>query len=167
MPAYNPAQLLRALHAQGVEFVVIGQTAAVLHGAPGITQDVDIVLHVTVDNAERLVEALLSIGGSRVTEGTGTGEGAPPDERDVLGHQPTRYVTAFGVLDVLPFVKGVGDYGRVRERAARVDVEGFEVLVAELEDIIASKEALGRSKDRAQLPALYATLNVLRAEQGQ
>lgn len=157
MATYDPERLLRALRDHAVEFVVIGQTAAALQGAPAMTQDLDITHEAGVDNVERLVEALLTIAARRIPDASGGHEGAPPDERELLGQQPVRYTTEFGVLDVVPVVRGVGGYDRLRQRAVVVDLEGVQVVVASLDDVIASKEALGRPKDRAQLPALYAT----------
>ncbi len=50
------AALLRALVAGGVEFVVVGGVAAVLHGAPITTRDLDIVPSRDRDNVERLAQ---------------------------------------------------------------------------------------------------------------
>jgi hypothetical protein len=45
--------LLTALVDGGVEFIVVGDVAAVLHGAPTTTQDLDIVHRRAADNAKR------------------------------------------------------------------------------------------------------------------
>jgi hypothetical protein len=61
-----------------------------------------------------------------------------------------------GPIDVVPFTAGVGGYEDLVGRAQPYEVSGRQVLVASLEDVIASTEALGRPKDRAHLPSLYA-----------
>jgi hypothetical protein len=48
-----------------------------------------------------------------------------------------------------------GGYRQLIERANRVVVGGVEVLVADLDDVIRSKELAGRPKDLRVLPALY------------
>jgi hypothetical protein len=57
----DPLALLDALNAAGVEYVVIGGAAAVLHGAPVTTQDLDIVHRLTPENAARLERVLRAI----------------------------------------------------------------------------------------------------------
>jgi predicted nucleotidyltransferase len=55
----------------------------------------------------------------------------------------------------------------VRSRASDVDVGGEQVRVASLEDIIASKRAAGRAKDRAVLEILEKTVRVRDATSGR
>jgi hypothetical protein len=50
--------LIHELLDGGVEFVLVGGTAAVLHGAPIVTHGVDIVHRQTAENVERLVKVL-------------------------------------------------------------------------------------------------------------
>jgi len=65
-------------------------------------------------------------------------------------------------VDVL-FDQMAGDFKfeAVRARAVKVPLENIHVLVACLEDIIASKRAANRPKDLAQLPILVSTQRVL------
>ena len=55
---FSVEPLLRRLDAAGVEFVVIGGIAAIAHGSPQITRDLDIVFATTDANLERLGRAL-------------------------------------------------------------------------------------------------------------
>lgn len=50
--------LADALKMEGVEYLIIGQGAAILMGFPGTTQDVDLFLPKSRDNAEALIRAL-------------------------------------------------------------------------------------------------------------
>ena len=50
--------LIDALVAGGVEFIVVGGIAAVLHGAPISTRDLDIVHARDAENVERLMAVL-------------------------------------------------------------------------------------------------------------
>lgn len=158
----DPVALLRVLAEHGVEHLVIGHAAAVLHGSPTVTEDVDVTPRRDVENAERLTTALTTVGARHAPAEPGGPPGAPVDERDFLGWRPLRYLTDVGPVDVVPEPMAIGGYEDLLPRAARFLVGGVEVLAAALDDVIASKGALDRPKDRAQLPALYATRSVLR-----
>src|SRR6478609_7088814 len=54
----DPAVALRTLCQHGVAFVVVGNVAGVLHGAPLTTFDVDIVHQRSDENIARLMAAL-------------------------------------------------------------------------------------------------------------
>jgi hypothetical protein len=158
----DPVALLRALHDGQVEFVAVGQSALIMFGAPNVTGDVDITPRQHVANAERLADALSRLEARHVAAGEVTD--APVDQRDFLGCRTLHLRTALGHLDVVPWLTGVGSYDEVRPRAISVEVSsGVHVLAAHPEDVLRSKEALGREKDRAALPQLRrwrATLDV-------
>lgn len=61
MSANEYLQLLRLLTGAGVDFVVVGGTAAVLHGASTATYDLDVLMPFTPDNCARLLQALSGI----------------------------------------------------------------------------------------------------------
>lgn len=54
----NLAALIERLASAGVEFIVVGGAAAVLHDAPTSTIDLDIVHRQTPDNVNRLMDVL-------------------------------------------------------------------------------------------------------------
>ena len=152
MSALDPLLILRTLAEHGVDAVVIGQAAAVLHGHPETTVDVDVLVSLELSNTERLAEALHQLGARHA------GSDAEPDERDfVVGlRQMLAFDTTAGRVDVLPAASGLGGYDDVAPRAITVDLGGFTVLVATLDDVIASKEAAGRPKDLRRLDSLRA-----------
>lgn len=167
MAQFDPAAILRVLTEHGVVFVVVGHTAAILHGSPTVTDDVDVTPARDIDNAERLYEALTSMHAVHRVPNAAPVDPLPVDERDFLRWQAQSYTTDFGPLDVVPFTVGVGGYEAVAAQAQTFDVGGVRISVASLDDVIASKEALGRPKDRSQLPALYATRAALLARQNE
>ena len=65
-------------------------------------------------------------------------------------------VTRFGDLDIAFEPAGVADYSQWEKDATLVTVLGVPVQIASLDDIIRSKEAADRNKDRLQLPILRA-----------
>ena len=61
MPPARFAELLGALAAGEVDFVVVGMTAGILHGAPVSTLDLDIVHARSADNVARLLRVLAGL----------------------------------------------------------------------------------------------------------
>jgi hypothetical protein len=151
--ALDPERLLRSLVEHEVEFCVIGAVAAWLQGNPTTTLDLDVMPVRDLDNADRLAAALNSLE-ARTRGGKVLGGG------DFLGWQPQRFDTDAGPLDVVPIAAAIGGY----EDVATIELAlgDFSVRVITLDEVIASKEQLGRPKDAAALPALYATREALR-----
>jgi len=64
-------------------------------------------------------------------------------------------VTEIGYLDVVLRPRGFEEgYRALAPRAITVEVDGVEVVIGDLDDLIVSKELLGREKDRQHLPEL-------------
>ncbi|HET7443978.1 MAG TPA: hypothetical protein VFJ57_04900 [Solirubrobacterales bacterium] len=156
MTALDPERLLRSLVEHEVEFCVIGAVAAWLQGNPTVTLDLDVMPVRDLDNADRLAAALNSL------EARTRGRDAPTalDGGDFLGWQPQQFDTDAGPLDIVPIAAAIGGY----EDVATIELAlgDFSVRVITLDEVIASKEQLGRPKDTAALPALYATREALR-----
>lgn len=156
MSELDPERLLRALVDHEVEFCVIGAVAAWLQGSPAVTLDLDVMPRRDLDNADRLAAALNSLG-VRDREGGGplNLEGA-----DFLAWRTQRFDTGAGPLDVVPLAAGIGGF----EEVATVELALGEITVRvlTLDEVIASKEKLGRPKDVAALPALYAARDAQR-----
>lgn len=71
-------------------------------------------------------------------------------------------------VDFLAVAAGIRSVASLRSRATTVRIEGEVLMVASLDDIIASKRSAGRSKDKAVLDVLEKTLKEIKsqAEQG-
>jgi hypothetical protein len=153
---FDPERLLCALVDQGVEFCVIGAVAAWLQGSPSVTPGLDVMPRRDLDNAERLAAALNSLAACRRSTGTALDlEGA-----DFLGWEAQGFDTDAGPLDVVPSAAAIGGF----EDATTIELALGElsVRVITINEVIASKEKLGRPTDTAALPALYATREALR-----
>jgi hypothetical protein len=137
--AADQLELLRALERHGVEFVVVGGVAAQVHGWEGATADLDVAVSREGSNVQRLNRALW-----------GVGAGDP-----VVGGLGTAFRTRYGRLEIVRKADGIGEYRDwVRNaKAHRVD-DGLTVVVAAPDDILRSKEACGREKDRVALPQM-------------
>lgn len=152
------AGLIAALCDNGVEFVVVGGSAAVLLGAPVTTLDVDVVYRRTPENAARLHQALVELAA----------EARPriPDRKLVPTHDalenargPILLSTPQGPLDLLPVLDPVGGYEALLDRSKPIVITGKEVLVIDLDTLIQSKQHANRPKDRLTLPILLALRN--------
>lgn len=158
----DPARLLGTLERHGVRYVVIGAIAAIAQGYPLATEDLDITPENELDNLERLAAALEELGARlRVPGGLTEGVPLPIDPRLLAQSDLWSLTTDAGDLDLVFTPAGTAGYSDLRRDALELDL-GVSVLVASLRDVIRSKEAAGRPKDLAQLPALRQTLEVLR-----
>ena len=165
MATFDPLRLLETLVNHEVEFIVIGQIAAVLQGHAETTVDLDILPRQSVVNAEQLADALRSLNATHVGPGTDDSEPIGVDDQDFVGWREVRsFDTAAGRIDVIPVAAGIGTFDDNRDGAVAIDLDGFEVLAAPLDAIIASKEASGRPKDRRRLPSLQEFREHLGAE---
>jgi len=155
---FRPDQILGVLRTHQVEFVVIGGFAAILHGSPLPTLDIDITPRAGHENLARLSAALRELDArARAVE---------LDEPVPLGHdadslgavQVWNLATPYGDLDLSFTPAGTQGYQDLRRDAVELSFHGVRVLVASLADVVRSKEAAGRDKDRRALPVLREIL---------
>jgi hypothetical protein len=156
MTELDPERLIRALLDQEVEFCVIGAVAAWLQGNPTVTLDLDVMPRRDLENADRLAAALNALD-ARLP---GDDEPKALDGADFLGWQSRRFETDAGPLDVVPHAAAIGGFEDVA--TIELSLGDLAVRVITIDEVIASKEKLGRPKDTAALPALHATREALR-----
>jgi hypothetical protein len=158
MAEFNPQAILETLDRHDVRYVLIGGLAAVLHGAPHVTTDVDIVPEEGKQNLERLSAALRELG-ARIRV-TGEPDGIPFDHaaESLARVRVWNLTSPLGDLDITFEPSGTQGYEDLRRDVVRLNVHGIDVPVASLADVIRSKEAAGRPRDRAVLPALRELL---------
>lgn len=168
MAEFDPVASLRILVRHSVDFVVIGGIAARLRGAPLLTEDIDITPATDRDNLKRLASALEELG-ARLR--TATEPDGVPFPFDPLLLEPATVwdlTTKHGDLDLAVSPAGTQGYDDLVRDADRLTVAlepKLEVMVASLADVIRSKEAAARAKDRAALPLLRRTLEELESDQ--
>jgi hypothetical protein len=139
-------ELLAALRAQGVRFLVIGAHALAAHGIPRATGDLDVWVSMEPDNARRVWRALVDFG-------------APVDALDItpadfetrgrvvqLGTPPRR-------IDILTEISAV-EFEDAWATRLMAEVEGMELAFLGRESLIKNKIASGRPKDLADVQAL-------------
>ncbi len=155
MVELQPERLLRELAVRGVDFVVIGGIAAVLHGSAQNTFDLDITFATDATNLELLGEALIALQASLRA---GAAEDVPfvPDHRLLRKVDVLTMNTPLGMFDILARPKGAPPYEQMRAAAKRVRIDDFGILIASLDDLIAMKLAAGRPKDLVAVDELRA-----------
>ncbi len=145
-----------------IDFVLIGGLAMRAHGSDYFTTDVDFAYAVNIENTERLAAFLPTIH-ARVL-------GRPSNDNFVITPETLRKVrflnlkTDFGSVNVMREIPGVDSFDDLRERAVPLDLGGFVVRVASIDDLIAMKGAANRPKDQIHLLELLA-LKKLMTEQ--
>ena len=159
---FDPKPILQVLQEHDVVFVVVGVMAAVAQGSPVPTRDLDVTPSREAENYERLAAALRDLGAQlRLPDGTGVE--FPIEPHYLAGNTAWTLLTRFGVLDLVFVPAGTHGFDDLRRHAVQLDLDtGKPVLVASLIDVIRMKEAAGRPKDQAALPAIRQTLEVIR-----
>jgi hypothetical protein len=160
---FDPDRLLTTLSEAGVRFILVGGMAAILHGDVGVTVDLDLVPEHESQNLERLARVLRALE-ARMRTGDVPG-GLDFDCSGTFLHNFPRdsilnLTTSAGDLDLTFQPSGTRGYADLRRDAIEIEVaDGVCILVASLADVIRSKEAAGREKDRLVLPRLRRLLN--------
>ena len=143
-PEFHPLQaeeIARAFHEEGVDYLFLGKSGAILLGYPGTTQDVVVFPARTPENGRQITVALRKIGFD-IT---------PELERQIVAAKDFVQIKN-GPFDVdLVFAPdGIANFEEARLRGVTVGI----FHVANLRDIIASKRASGRERDLLELPML-------------
>ena len=141
---YKQAEEIRdAFVRHGVRYLFLGNSGAILLGFPDTTQDAYVFVEKAESNGRAIVAALRDMGFG--IDDTQSAEILRGKDFVQLKNGPFD-------LDLVFAPDGIETFADAWQR--HVEVEGF--LVCSLDDIIASKEATGRVKDRESLPRLRA-----------
>ena len=155
-------RIVSTLSRHRVAYVLVGGAAAVAHGSPLPTEDVDVTPARDRPNLDRLAAALRELDARLRTSKEPNGVPFPVDG-GFLSTTPLmlNLVTDAGDIDLTIAPSGFPEgYDTLAPRAIEVEFgDGVKVLVAALDDIIASKRSANRAKDRAALPYLEALAN--------
>jgi len=153
-PELKVSSLFARLASARVDFVVIGGIAVIAHGYERNTKDLDICYSPDGANLEALGGVLVDLG-ARLR---GIDEQIPfvPDSRTLRRTQMLTLDTLDGGLDLLVDPAGSPSYETLKANAERIEFDGFEVLIASLEDLLAMKRAANRPRDLPDIEALTA-----------
>lgn len=136
-------EIAAAFEKHRVRYLFIGKSGAILLGYPDTTQDADVFVEKSPENGRALIAALTELGFPLTAE----------QEAEIVGGKDFVQLRQ-GPFDIdLVFAPdGIDSFADAESRALRV--EG--IAVCHIDDIIRSKEAAGRVRDRESLPRLKA-----------
>lgn len=139
-------EMLECLSEEGVNFLLIGAYALAVYGYPRATKDIDFFVRASPANASSLMRALSRFGAPL----TGISESDFASEGIVfqIGNSPRR-------IDILTRISGV-DFEKAYAKRNVVNVDGLEIPVISMSDLITNKRATGRTQDLADVEKLEA-----------
>jgi nucleotidyltransferase AbiEii toxin of type IV toxin-antitoxin system len=131
--------LILALQANEVRFVIVGAHAMAAHGVPRATGDLDVLVAPDAENAARLVQALERFGAPLESHGVSARDFERTGTVYQIGLPPRR-------IDLMTSISGV-DFEEAERTAIAVDLEGLSLPILGRRQLIANKRASGRPKD--------------------
>ncbi|MBX3186593.1 MAG: hypothetical protein KF819_06245 [Labilithrix sp.] len=144
-------RVARALADAKLDAVLIGNAAAALQGAPVTTLDFDFFFRDTPANRRKLVRFARTLGAVVLR---------PYYPASSLYRVVDDDLTL--QVDFMGAIHGLRSFEGAKKRASALLIGETTLLVAALEDILKSKSAANRPKDRAVIPVLEATLDAKR-----
>lgn len=139
--------IIEALLDADARFLVVGAHALAVHGVPRGTQDLDIWVDPTEENAQCVWFALDHFGAPAEALDITRADLVRPDTVIQFGLPPNR-------IDLLTGLSGVSDFALAWEDRAEHEVRGRNVPFLGRATLVATKKATGRTKDLADLEAL-------------
>lgn len=131
---------------QRVEFILVGGYALAVHGAPRFTEDIDLMVLISPENADKLYTVLedFGFGGAGITRN----DFLEADQVIQLGLAPNR-------IDLLTGISGV-TWHEAWETRTHTKLDGLEIPVIGKDALIRNKQATGRPQDHADVARLLA-----------
>ena len=141
--------MLRALSDENVRFILVGAYALAAHGYPRATMGIDIWVMPSPENADAVLRAVSRFGAplnnltkeDLLKDGTIFQIGVAPRRIDII-------TGASGLL-----------FEPTYQNSISVNIEGIEVRIPSIDDLILNKRTTGRTKDLADAEALEASKN--------
>lgn len=146
----NPdfAEFFKSLNSHKVRFVVVGGYAVIFHTKPRATEDLDILIEATPENAQRLMKALAEFGFCGI--GLKESDFTTSKQTVQLGYPPNR-------IDINTSITNV-EFGDAFARRSESTYGGVPVAYLSVTDLLRNKEAVGRDKDLLDVKLLKMRL---------
>ncbi len=152
----NFEAILEVLARHRVDFVLVGGVAAVLHGVPGTTFDLDIVQSRDPANIDRLLSALRELDAIYRIQPS---RRLVPNASHLTSGGHNLLLTKFGPLDVLGTIGHGHAWNELIEHCNSLPLDnGLTIAVLNLPMQITVKEEVAGEKDNIMLPLLRRTL---------
>jgi len=141
-------EMLQCLLEEDVRFLLVGAYALAVHGYPRATKDIDFFVWATPSNAANLMRALAKFGAPMegISESDFSSEGVVFQ----IGNSPRR-------IDIVTNIDGV-QFDQAYANRTICSIEGMDVPVISLEDLIRNKRSSGRKQDLADVEKLESQL---------
>jgi predicted nucleotidyltransferase len=137
-------EMLQCLLEEKVKFLLVGAYAVAVHGFPRATKDIDFFVWATPENAANLVRALARFGApiDDISESDFSTAGTVFQ----IGNGPRR-------IDIITSISGV-EFEHAYANRKNISLEGMQIPVISVPDLIANKRASGRTQDLADVQKL-------------
>jgi hypothetical protein len=141
--------MLRALSEEKVRFLLVGAYALAAHGYPRATMDIDIWVMPSSSNADAVLRALRRFG-------------APLHNLTKEDLQKDGIIFQIGVaprqIDIITTASGL-QFEDTYGQSLSLNIEGIELHIPSIDDLIRNKRAVGRTRDLADVEALESLKN--------
>ena len=142
----DSTDMLRALSVEKVKYLLVGAYAMAAHGYLRSTLDIDFWVLQSPQNADAVMRALQRFG-------------APLHNLTAEDLQQDGTIFQIGIaprrIDIITEASGL-EFEEVYERSEPIAIEGIEVRIPSIADLIRNKRSTGRTKDLADAEALEA-----------
>jgi hypothetical protein len=139
-------EILQCLAEEDVKFLLVGAYALAAHGYPRATMDIDLWVRPTPENAEAVLRALRKFGAP--LHGLTLPDLRKDDTVFQIGVAPRR-------IDILTGASGL-HFDEAFNNSSAIEIEGLQVRIPSIDDLIRNKRASGRTRDLADVEALEA-----------
>lgn len=126
---------------RNVDFLLVGGYALAFHGAPRFTEDIDLMVLVSSENADKLHAVLTDFGFGAA--GITREDFLESEQVIQLGRAPNR-------IDILTGISGV-TWQQAWASRTLVNLDGLEIQVIGKTELIQNKRATGRPQDLADI----------------
>lgn len=158
-------KIFKILARHEIEFILVGGMAAILHGSPLSTEDLDLVYDPSSENVARLAEAMEELEACYLDP---AGRHIVPDVSKLTTMRMHLLRTKHGRVDLLKTIEPDLGFEDLVSNSRLFEIEGTPLQVLELGAIIDSKAHANRPKDRFQLPFLrQLQKEILLREEGE
>jgi len=146
--------LLQHLANAGVDFVIVGGYAGVVHGCSYVTQDIDICCLFAPANLLALQHVLADL--HPVHRMTPSRKPLNLTAENAAQFANLYLDTDLGRLDCLSEIAGLGDYTRVKQASETIEVGGTPLRILSIDALILAKKAMNRPRDHEAIRQLEA-----------
>ena len=154
----NPLDILRALNRARVKYLVIGGVAAIYHGVPRATFDLDLSVWLAPDNLKRLAAVMEALGFVPKAPVAVTGLADPRIRREWTQHKHMKVFAfeelkpPYRLVDVM--VKPLRNFQLVYQRRVEVHDQRVTIPLMPIPQLIQTKTGTGRAKDKEDIAYL-------------